>query len=111
MRKLRAVAATAFVAAAAAMFSLPAVAAPAAGSLAGAGHNVAQTNVASPVEQVRYRHHRRHRGLSFHFGLGVPRYYGHYGYRPYRHYNAYPYYYSSPRRYYKRKYRRHHRHW
>lgn len=109
MRKLRAVAATAFVAAAAALFSLPAVAAPAAGSLAGAGNNVAQANAGSLVEKVH--RYRRHRGLSFHFGVGVPRYYGYYGYRPYRYYNAYPYYYSSPRRYYKRKYRRHHRHW
>ncbi len=108
MRKLLAVIATAFVAATAATFSVPAVAAPAAGVLAGAGHGVGATSKeASPVENVRYR---RHRGLSFHFGYGAPRYYG-YGYRPYRYYNAYPYYYT-PRHYYKkRKYKRRYRHW
>lgn len=114
MRKLLAVVATAFTAASVAMFSLPAAAAPAAGAIAGASSGVAADarEAGTPVDEIGYRH-RRHRGLHFSFGYGIPRIYG-YSYRPYRYYDDYPYYYAPRRHYRLRKHRhlhRHYRHW
>jgi hypothetical protein len=106
MRTLLAVVTTGLLALAAASFSQPAVAGPAAGVAAGVA-DAAKTS--GDVETVHYR--RRGRGIYFSFGYGVPRYYGYgYGYRPYYYYGS-PYYYYTPRYYYKkRKYRRY-RHW
>lgn len=115
MRNLLAVVTTAFMAASTALFSLPVAAAPAAGAIAGASSGVAADarEAGTPVQEAGFRH-RRHRGLHFNFGYGIPRVYG-YSYRPYRYYDDYPYYYTPRYSHRIRKHRhRHHRlyrHW
>ena len=62
----------------------------------------------SQVDQVTFRHHRRHGGLFL--GFGYPAYYGYNSYPRYRYYDDYSDY--RPRyRYRSYRHHRHHRHY